>query len=30
MNEAGYACCVNYIADIMKEKGIKARNCVFR
>ena len=20
LNEAGYACCVNYVADIMKEK----------
>ncbi|EJG1821696.1 IS3 family transposase [Vibrio parahaemolyticus] len=26
LNEAGYACCVNYVADIMKEKGIRARN----
>ncbi|MCG3727918.1 IS3 family transposase, partial [Vibrio cincinnatiensis] len=26
LNESGYTCCVNYIADIMKEKGIKARN----
>ncbi|RMZ62372.1 IS3 family transposase, partial [Vibrio anguillarum] len=26
LKEAGHACCVNYIADIMKEKGIKARN----
>ncbi|WP_083794653.1 IS3 family transposase [Vibrio sp. 16] len=26
LNEAGYSCCVNYVADIMKEKGIRARN----
>ena len=26
LNEAGYACCVNYVADIMREKGIRARN----
>lgn len=26
LNEAGHACSVNYVADIMKEKGIKARN----
>lgn len=26
LKEAGHACCINYIADIMKEKGIKARN----
>ncbi|HHP0483002.1 TPA: IS3 family transposase [Vibrio campbellii] len=26
LNEAGHACCVNYVADIMKEKGIRARN----
>ncbi|MGF1845443.1 hypothetical protein L4C39_20170, partial [Vibrio clamense] len=26
LNKAGYACSVNYIADIMAKKGIKARN----
>ncbi|MCG3734759.1 IS3 family transposase, partial [Vibrio cincinnatiensis] len=26
LNESGYTCCINYVADIMKEKGIKARN----
>ncbi|HFQ5371474.1 TPA: IS3 family transposase [Vibrio vulnificus] len=26
LNEAGHACCVNYVADTMKEKGIRARN----
>lgn len=26
LNKAGYACSVNYIADIMSQKGIKARN----
>ncbi len=26
LNELGHPCCVNYIAKIMSEQGIKARN----